>query len=333
MTNNKKENTIMTEFKNRVFGCAVVKSINSNYNADFSGQPRTLPNGTVYATDKAYKYTVKNYFKDVFVKDRIFYFKSMNENFNPLSLDETYKKFFGDYPKGTGKDKKVVKSDVARNLLSCLDIRLFGATFAGETNISLHGPVQVNHGVNVWKENNIYSEQISSPFRNQKGESEEEKNMTTIGRQSKLEEGHYIHHFSVNPQNLIDIIEAVKASKGSDELFNTPLTTLSNDDIIKLKEAMRRGVTWYDSASKAGCENEMLVWVQLNENSKIVLPNFTTLISLKPEKEDNKYVYDFVKLKEELMKITNEIDVIEIYYNKQTVKLVNLPDRTKEMDI
>ena len=51
----------MTEFKNRVFGCAVVKAINSNYNADFSGQPRTLPNGTVYATDKAFKYAVKNY--------------------------------------------------------------------------------------------------------------------------------------------------------------------------------------------------------------------------------------------------------------------------------
>ena len=45
----------MTEFKNRVFGCVVVKAINSNYNADFSGQPRTLPNGKVYATDKGMK--------------------------------------------------------------------------------------------------------------------------------------------------------------------------------------------------------------------------------------------------------------------------------------
>ena len=49
------------EFNNRVFGCVVVKSINSNYNADFSGQPRTLPDGTVYATDKALKYAIRNY--------------------------------------------------------------------------------------------------------------------------------------------------------------------------------------------------------------------------------------------------------------------------------
>jgi CRISPR-associated protein Csh2 len=49
----------MTQFKNRVYGFAVIKAINSNYNADFSGQPRTLPNGQVYATDKALKYTVR----------------------------------------------------------------------------------------------------------------------------------------------------------------------------------------------------------------------------------------------------------------------------------
>ena len=51
----------ITQFKNRVFGAAIVKAVNSNYNADFSGQPRTLPDGTVYATDKAFKYTVRNY--------------------------------------------------------------------------------------------------------------------------------------------------------------------------------------------------------------------------------------------------------------------------------
>ena len=67
----------MTEFKNRVFGCAIVKAVNANYNADFSGQPRTLPSGIVYATDKAFKYTVKNYLKDVYPKERVFYFKSL----------------------------------------------------------------------------------------------------------------------------------------------------------------------------------------------------------------------------------------------------------------
>ena len=51
----------MAEFKKRVYGCAIVKAINSNYNADFSGQPRTLSDGIVYATDKAFKYSIKKY--------------------------------------------------------------------------------------------------------------------------------------------------------------------------------------------------------------------------------------------------------------------------------
>lgn len=312
----------MTEFKNRVFGCAIVKAINANYNADFSGQPRTLPSGIVYATDKAFKYTVKNYLKDVYPNERIFYFKSLNENLNPISLDETYIKYFGEYPKND-KKKESIKPIVAKNLLSCIDIRLFGATFAGQTNISLHGPVQVNHAVNIWTENHIYNEQITSPFSNKADDPEAEKGMTTIGRQARLEEGHYLHHFSINPKNLFDITS----------LAGADCSKLTDEDIAKLKEAMRRGATWYDSASKAGCENEMLLWVQLKVDSKVVLPNFTDLIVLQDEKEDGKCVYDFAKLKVVLKSITNEIECINIFYNKQTCKLVNLPDNVKENDL
>jgi CRISPR-associated protein Csh2 len=313
----------MTEFKNRVFGCALVKAINSNYNADFSGQPRTLPNGTVYATDKAFKYAVKNYLKDVYTNEYVLYFKRLKDEFTPDDLPEAYKRKFGTEVKDDNLDV------ITRNLLSCIDVRMFGSTFAPKgngiknKNISLHGPVQINHGVNVWKENNIFSEQIMSPFRNPGEEGIEDKQASTLGRQSRLEEGHYLHHFSINPQNLKEMtaLAAERADK------------LSTDDIIKLKEAMRRGVTWYDSTSKAGCENEMLVWVQLNETSRNVLPNFVSLIELKTEKEDGKYVYDFDKLKTELGKIAADVERVEIYYNKQTIKVENLPAATLENDL
>ncbi len=312
------------EFKNRVYGVAIVKAINSNYNADFSGQPRRLPNGKVYATDKAFKYTVKNYIKDVFKSEKIFYFKSLNENLNPISLDEMYKKYFGDYPKETGKEKdKVIKKAVAQNLLSCIDIRLFGATYAGETNISLHGPLQINHGVNIWHEDNIFTEQITSPFSNKANDPEAERGMTTIGRQSKLEEGHYVHHFSINPQNLSDI--AI--------LAGTDAKKLSTEDIEKLKEGMRRGATWYDSASKAGCENEILLWVQIKEDSKIVFPNFTSLIDAIETKQNGKVVFDFQKAKDVLAKNSEEIEKTEIYYNKATTVVQNLPEYTVENDL
>lgn len=200
---------------------------------------------------------------------------------------------------------------------------MFGATFAGETNISLHGPVQVNHGVNIWTENNIYSEQITSPFSNKADDPDSEKGMTTIGRQSRLEEGHYLHHFSVNPQNLRDMVGL--AGEGAQ--------SLSIEDMNKLKEAMRRGVTWYDSASKAGCENEMLIWIQLKEGSKAVLPNLTSLIELLAQKENKKYVYNLSKLSSKLSGIKEEIETVEIYYDKESILLKDIPVGTKEMEL
>lgn len=305
----------MKEFKNRVFGCAIVKAVNANYNADFSGQPRTLPSGIVYATDKAFKFTIKNYLRAVYPQETVLYFKSLNEKLNPISLDEAYKKNFGE--EATDKKK------VSKNLLSCIDVRLFGATFAGKTNISVHGPVQINHAANIWSENNIYNEQITSPFSNKANDPEAEKGMTTIGRQARLEEGHYLHHFSINPQNLCDITEMA----GND------CAKLSDIDITKLKEAMLRGVTWYDSASKAGCENEMLVWVQLKEGSKIVLPNFSDLIILKDNKVQGCCVYNFEKLTAVLAKIQNEIEAVEIFVNSNTCKLENLPTNVQLSDL
>ena len=300
------------EFKNRVFGCAVVKAINSNYNADFSGQPRTLPDGTVYATDKAYKYTVKNFFKAVYPDETIFYFKTLNENMNPISLDETYVKYFGDYP--TGNNKKQI---VSSKLLTCLDIRLFGATFAGKNiNISVHGPVQINHGVNIWHENNIFSEQITSPFSNKSNDPEAERGMTTIGRQSKLQEGHYLHHFSINPGNLSEI----------KELAGDEAQAVSADDIIKLKAAMRQGATLYDSASKAGTDNEILFWVELKEDSKLILPTFTDLVKALSEKQKGKTIFDFKEVSLLLSNYSSEIEATELYINGQSATAINLSE-------
>lgn len=340
----------MTEFKNRVFGCAIVKAVNANYNADFSGQPRTLPNGTVYATDKAFKYTVKNYLKDVYPNEKILGFKRYNQEKElvPYSLMEAFCKMFPHLmeivekkPKkegnedGGGKEPsesikmKGSKTDVAKALLSCIDVRTFGFTFAGKGKdkkdniaISVHGPIQINYGVNLWKDSQKYTDQIMSPFRNP-DEKSEDKQASTLGRQSRLDEGHYLHHFSINPHNLCDITS----------LAGEDCAKLTDEDIAKLKEAMRCGATWYDSASKAGCENEMLVWVQLKADSKAVLPNFTDLIVLHNEKEDGKCVYDFAKLTNVLKNIANEIESVDIFSNKQTCQLKNLPEKANQNDL
>ena len=300
-------------YSNRIYGAALIKAINSNYNADFSGQPRTLPNGIVYATDKALKYAIKNFIKENFPSEKVFYFKRFNEEFIPYSLDDAFAAAFPMHK--DEKDKKII----AKDLLSCIDIRLFGATFAKKAKknvaISIHGPVQITHGVNVWHENNFYSEQIMSPFRNP-NEKNEDNTATTLGRQSRLHEGHYLHHFSVNPKNLEEILE----------LAGNDANTLTDDDISKLKEALQKGVTYYDSAAKVGCENELLVWVTLKPESKLVMPNFTQLMKMSKEKVDGKVQLDMSELKKVVDANKNEIEAFEIYLNNASIIIANAPD-------
>ncbi|MFT4202407.1 MAG: type I CRISPR-associated protein Cas7 [Chitinophagaceae bacterium] len=296
----------MTAFNNRVYGAAIIKSVNSNYNADFSGQPRKLPNGTVYATDKALKYSIRNYWKDA-LGENVFYFKSLSEEMSPRTLDETYNFHFGDFKE---KDKTKLRLEVLGNILKCLDVRLFGGTYAGKTNISIHGTCQITHGLNKFTENVIYSEQIMSPFRNSNDDSKD-STMTTLGSQSRLQEGHYVHHFSVNPRNIEEDVTRVQ-SEG-----------LTENDIAKLKEGLRKGATYYDSAAKAGTENELLLWIQLKPESKIVLPSLVSLIDVNENKE-----IDLSKVSALLSEphIKAEIEKIEIYYNKSNTKVLNEPE-------
>ena len=293
------------QFNNRVYGFAMIKSINSNYNADFSGQPRKLPNGKVYATDKALKYSIRYYWKHA-LQQNVFYFKSLTDDMSPRTLDETYEKNFGIITKKGNELRK----ELLKNILSVLDVKLFGGTYAGATNVSIHGTCQITHGLNRFPEDVIYSEQIMSPFRNP-GDKSKESTMTTLGTQSKLEEGHYVHHFSLNPKNIEEDVERVNAEG------------LTQADIDKLKEGLRKGASFYDSAAKSGTENELLFWVKLKEGSKLVMPSFIEFVDV-----DKDGVIDLHKIKDYLNDDTvkNQIDSLEIYYNKAVTTVNNVPE-------
>ena len=333
------------KFNNRVFGAVLIRADIANYNADFTGSPRTLPNGVVYATDKALKYAIRNYLKHN--GELIFYTtRYKKESMQPLDIDETYKELFGEYPKTIKdfsnwqkeKDKNfkdfnveketenfvILKKDdkqiilidsddrkrkiILANLLKALDIRLFGATFASnEGNLSIHGNAQITHGINIYGENNICSEDITSPFRNP-NEKSENSQQTTIGNQTFLEEGHYLHNFTINPKNSEELVQLID-NQGY----------LTNEDIEKFKEAINRGVSYYDSASKIGVENEFSIFVTLKENEKIQLPLFTTLIKTEKKEDSFKRDLGLSELKSMLKEVEDSIEKVEIYID--TTKL------------
>ncbi len=312
---------MLQEFNNRIFGAVILKSINSNFNADFTHHPRTLPDGVVYSTDKALKYTIKDFFKKLGNESNLFFTKRLNENLNPLTLDETFIKLFGEFPTSNKDDVK--RKEVLEKLLTSLDIRLFGATFAGKANISIHGPLQINHGVNKFPENDIYMENILSPFADKEG-----AQMSTLGNQTNLKEGHYVFHFSINPKNTKEFYEMVNKEKPDEQKL-----CLSTGDISKLKEALNSSVTALDSSRKIGTENEATVWVQLNENSKKVLPSFTELINV--SKENEIIVIDLSNVESNLAEIDSDIEKVEIFYNPTTTNLLGCAknDKTKHFNI
>ena len=309
-----------TEFKNRVYGCVVVKAINANYNADFNGLPRRLKSdGSFYATDKSFKWLVRNYIKKNYKNEKVLFTKIYDEKLNTLKLKEAFEKLTGHTV------KKNTKNELLSKLVECIDVRLFGAAFTPEdskdNNISLHGAVQVNHAIDLFGKGKVYTDEILAPF-------------TAIGSMSKTTEAHYIHNFSINPKNLSswkDIIKEESTNKKNllDNDKENSLKVLSQDDINILKNAFNNAATFYDSHSKSGVENELSIYVTLYENSILTLPGFAQFITFEKNKEGNNS-FDITNLINYLSKYEKEIETIELYYIKELLNVINDSDKLQE---
>jgi len=324
------------KFENRVYGCSIVRSINSNFNADFTHAPRTLPDGVVYATDKALKYAIKDYLRKNYAGSEgnyVLYIKRFNDELVPFNLEEAYDKMVAAQsetikaiPETQKKDKGLNKFVTMYNLFKCIDIRLFGATFAKQSktdpvNLSVHGPVQISHGINKFTENVIYTEDILSPFRT--GTDDEKNQNSTIGNQTNLREGHYVYHFTVNPLNLEEYYKLLEEKEFSGKKLEPEF--LSADDISKFKEALNRAVTYLDSSRKIGSENEFNLFVTLKKGSLKVLPNFSELVSVKRD-NNNMVLIDATKVGAVLRDIRTEIENIELYFNPVHTVVTGLDD-------
>lgn len=337
----------MTEaelFKSRVYGVQIIKSKNSNYNADFTGAPRSLPDGTVYSTDKVNKFNIRNYLgrnnaNDIFVKQSIHSVVDTKKvvKTGPRTLAETYQFFF--CKEGQKSLKNQTKIDVLRNLLSKLDIRLFGATFAPKggkdaegKNISIHGPVQISYGINRYeelKDSGMYTDQIGSPYARESGAYQ-----STLGSQTRSQEAHYVHHFSINPKNLSNYVDQFQADvqngkKGSFKDANSDFQLLTKKDIQLLKEAMSIGTTYYDSTSKKDSENELLLWIELKKNSEKVLKNFADLIDISTL-DKRKTQIDFNRASKYLNNFMDDILSLKVLYDQDFTEVENLPKNCKE---
>ena len=300
----------------RVYGVLGISSIMANWNADFSGYPKTTSDGETFGSDKL-KYPMKKMWDDEGKK--VLYIKSMHLTNNskkgevslvPRTLKERYEYIFGVKDL---KDCKDIK-EILTNLMSAVDVKNFGATFAESgSNISITGAVQIGQGFNKYEGTTPEEQQILSPFRDAKDEGA--KN-STLGTKIVSNEAHYFYPLVINPMAYKELTE-LGVTDGYTE-----------EDYQNFRRTALVSATSFSTNSKAGCENEFALFVETKPDA--YLPNLSEYISF--EKCDGKNIIKLhcMGLLEEM---GDSIEKVDVYYNSYTTNLEGITEKVGVYDI
>lgn len=299
----------------RVYGVIGISSVMANWNADFSGFPKTTSDGETFGSDKALKYPMKKMWESEGKK--VLYIKSMRLTKDgtaliPRTLKERYEMLFQIEDLAACKDVKQLLS----NLMTAVDVKNFGATFAeAKNNISITGAVQFGQGFNKYEGTNPEEQQILSPFRDAKDANEEAGN-STLGTKIVSNEAHYFYPFVINPLAYKEFVE-LGVTEGYTE-----------EDYQNFRRTALVSATSFATNSKEGCENEFALFVETDPD--IYLPNLSEYIVF--EKTQKKNVIrmecgDFLK------EFGESVRKIDVYYNPYTTELEGVSEQMTVYDI
>ena len=281
----------------RIYSVISVKSVMANWNADFTGHPKEISDGTVFGSDKALKYAMKKVWDNQ--NEKVLYLKSYKmdgDKIQPRDLKERYQYVFNT----NELSEKTTSEEILKCLFNAVDVRQFGATFAeAKNNISITGAVQIGQGLSKYNQD-THEQQILSPFRDAK---EKDAANSTIGTKIVSEETHYFYPVNINPSAYKDYV-SLGVTDGYTE-----------DDYKKFKNVALIAATAINTNSKAGCENEFTIFVEVAEN--VYLPDLTQFITF--EKNNGKKDKITISLSEILTGL--QIQKIEVYYNSMMIEL------------
>jgi len=291
-----------------------IRSIMSNWNADFSGRPKTISNGDIFGSDKAFKYPIRRMWQAK--GEKVLAIKSYKidskkekkdqviEKMQPRDLQERYVQIFN-----TELDEKTSSKEVLKNLFSAIDVMNFGATFTiKKQNISITGAVQIGQGFNKYDGAEIETQDILSPYRNP-NEDKEDATASSLGSKIITNEAHYFYPFSVNPANYQEYAEL-----GIEEFEG-----YTKDAYEKFKQGCLVAATAFNTNSKSGCENEFALFVVCKPEVNLYLPNLDRYVDFVKGKEKN--TIDLTHLAEFLQNHAASIASIEVYYNPFDTKI------------
>lgn len=293
---------------NRVYGVVAIRSIMANWNADFNARPKTISNGTIFGSDKAFKYPIKRMWqasgeKVLAIKSYKIEVKSKDNEeeagkLQPRDLQERYEQIFN-----TKIDDKTPSKEVLKNLFSALDVMNFGVTFAEKKqNIGITGAVQIGQGFNKYQDTEIETQEILSPYRNS-SEKKEDATASTLGSKIVTDEAHYFYPIAVNPNNYLEYLNlGIDGFEGyTQEAYN------------QFKKGCLVAATAFHTNSKSGSENEFALFVTCRDNSELYLPNLDRYVDF--TKRDGMDTINLARLANLLQGHEKAIDSVEVYYN------------------
>jgi len=280
----------------RVYGVIGIKAKMANWNADFTGRPKSTSNGDIFGSDKALKYPMKKMWENEAKK--VMYMKSLKEEKGaliPNKLGERYANLFEAIDK-----KKTPTNEVLMNLFQCIDVKNFGATFAEEgQNISITGAVQFGQGFNKFDDTNIEVQDILSPFADS---TKEDAKQSTLGTKVTVDEAHYFYGFSINPNAYNEYKNILNGFEG-----------YTNTDYEEFKKVALTSATAFDTNSKFGCDNEFALFVKCKENNTY-LPDLSDYIDFNSDER----AIDLSKVEK---MIQDKYESVEVYYNPFKLKV------------
>jgi CRISPR-associated protein Csh2 len=285
---------------NRVYGVIGIKAKMANWNADFTGRPKSTSNGDIFGSDKALKYPMKKMWeakgeKVLFIKSWKPEICEKNKKINPKNIIERYIELFGDITIKTPTDEILI------NLFKAIDVKNFGATFAPKEvnqSVSITGAVQFGQGFNKFDDTNIEIQDILSPFQDKAC-----ANQSTLGTKITVDEAHYFYGFSINPNNYNEYKEIL----GSD------FDGYTIKDYEEFKEVALTSATAYSTNSKFGCENEFALFVECKD-SITYFPDLSDYIEFNSQERS----VDLTNIE----KMVGDRADIEVYSNPYKLKVI-----------
>lgn len=280
--------------QNNVFGIIGIHAIDANWNAGWDRDPKRLPDGRIFGSDKALKYAIRKCwqlqgFPVLMAKSRKI---TDDGNIIDITLEERYNRLFHQ-----GVKSSTSKEEVLKNLLSTIDARQFGFTFAVQKkDLNATGPVQIGMGRNICDTSLPYTQDILSPFVADRRD-KENKDRATNGDLILVDRADYAYPFYITPYALCD-----------GNAFDIEGGRYTEDDYENFKRAAAVCANVVTSCSKAGAQNSYLLTVEAKDE-KLFLNNLASYVSL----DEDTLVLD--SLMGYLEQFKDRIDSVILWYD------------------